>query len=224
MTLTPEPERRRAPRLGFVLGVVFAVAALALSGYLFVTLRQTDRAQQIEELTQRYGGTRAVGGPFRLRAAAGQLLTEATSEERMTLLFFGFTHCPDVCPTALTKVGAALDLLPAEDREQVRPIFVSVDPERDTPELLAQYVAYFHPMLIGATAEPGTLDEMIAAFRAYYRKVPLENGDYTVDHSAILYLLDAQGRSLALFGQATDAEDLAKAMHDFAQALRLARD
>jgi protein SCO1/2 len=137
-----------------------------------------------------------LGGPFQLTDQDGRRVDQSVLADRTTLLFFGFTHCPDVCPTKLFEITQALQRL-GRDADRVRVVFVSVDPERDTPDLLKAYLGSFDARYVGLT---GTLEEVAAvtrAWRAYARKVPLEGGGYTVDHTAAVYLIDRQGRFLS---------------------------
>jgi protein SCO1 len=140
----------------------------------------------------------AIGGPFRLTNQDGQAVTDQDFRGRPFLAFFGFTHCPDVCPTTLFEVSEIFRNL-GSDADRVRAIFFTVDPERDTPAALKEYLASFDPRLSGLT---GSLDDIAAvakSYRAIYRKVPLEQGGYTMDHTAIVYLMDKQGRFVAPF-------------------------
>ena len=140
----------------------------------------------------------SVGGPFRLIDQNGQPVTEADLKGRPFLVFFGFTHCPDVCPTTLFEVSEILGAL-GSDGERVRALFVTVDPERDTPEKLKDYLSSFDPRLIGATGDAAAIKAMERAYRVYAKRVPLEGGGYTMDHTAIVYLMDKDGRFVAPF-------------------------
>jgi protein SCO1/2 len=140
----------------------------------------------------------AIGGPFRLTNQEGQTVTDQDFRGRPFLAFFGFTHCPDVCPTTLFEVSEIFRNL-GPDADRVRAILFTVDPERDTPAALKEYLSSFDPRLSGLT---GSLDDIAAvakSYRAIYRKVPLEQGGYTMDHTAIVYLMDKQGRFVAPF-------------------------
>jgi protein SCO1/2 len=135
----------------------------------------------------------AIGGPFALRDAAGVRVDERTLVGRPSLIFFGFTHCPDVCPTALSDIAGWLAALgPDGDRLQV--FFVTVDPERDGPEELAAYAGLFDPRIRPLRGTEQELATMAKAWRVYYRRVPLSGGGYTMDHTATLYLVGADGR------------------------------
>ena len=155
----------------------------------------------------------AIGGPFSLLDETGRRVTEATFRGRFMLLYFGFTYCPDVCPTELAKMAAALDLLGAA-AEEVVPILITVDPGRDTPEALAQYTDLFHPRLIGLTGSEAEVAAAARAYRAYHARVATGPGpdEYTMDHSAFVYLMGRQGEFVALFHPQTTPEAMAEAI------------
>jgi len=140
----------------------------------------------------------AIGGPFRLTNQDGQAVTDQDFRGRPFLAFFGFTHCPDVCPTTLFEVSEIFRNL-GPDADRVRGIFFTVDPERDTPAALKEYLSSFDPRLSGLTGSPEEIAAVAKSYRAIYRKVPLEQGGYTMDHTAIVYLMDKQGRFVAPF-------------------------
>ena len=140
----------------------------------------------------------AVGGPFRLTDHNGRTVTDQDLKGRPFLVFFGFTHCPDVCPTTLFEVSEILRAL-GKDGERVRALFVTVDPERDTPEKLKDYLSSFDPRLIGATGDDAAIKAIERAYRVYAKRVPLDGGGYTMDHTAIVYLMDKDGRFVAPF-------------------------
>ena len=135
---------------------------------------------------------------------------------RVTVLLFGFTHCPEVCPTALLNLSAVLDRL-AEDRDLVRIALVTVDPARDTPEVLGEYMGAFGPNFVGLTGEPGAIRQTAKAFRVSFQKVPLPGGDYTMDHSVATYILDKQARTRLMFTADRKPEDIA---HDILELIR----
>lgn len=155
-------------------------------------------------------GREPVGGPFALLDQDGRPRTDADFRGRLMLVYFGFTYCPDVCPTDLQAIGLALDQLgPAGDN--VQPLFVTVDPERDTAAHLKDYVALFHPRLLGLTGDAQAIRDAADAYKVYYAKVPNEAGtDYTVDHTAFIYLMDTEGRYLGFFPPGTPPERIAE--------------
>lgn len=140
----------------------------------------------------------SVGGPFQLVDQAGAPVTEAALKGKPTLIFFGFTHCPDVCPTALFEMSEIFAAL-GPDASKLQAFFISVDPERDTPEALKTYLSSFSPQLKGLTGTPEQVDAVKKAYRVYARKVPLDGGGYTMDHTAVVYLMDKTGTFLAPF-------------------------
>ena len=146
-----------------------------------------------------------VGGPFALTDQAGHARTDRDFRGRLMLVYFGFTFCPDVCPTDLQAIGLALDRL-GPDGDQVQPIFITVDPERDTASHLADYVPMFHPRLIGLTGSADAIRKVADAYKVYYARVPQDAGDYTVDHTAYIYLMDRDGNYLGFFPPGTSAD------------------
>ena len=140
----------------------------------------------------RIAGTAEVGGPFTMVNQRGEAVTDKTFAGKPTAYFFGFTHCPDVCPTALNDMSERLKEL-GPDADRLNVVFVSVDPEQDTPDQMALYLQSFDPRIVGLTGTPENLAAMAKAFRVYYRKVPTKQG-YTMEHSAATIVLDRDGR------------------------------
>ena len=136
---------------------------------------------------------------FALQSADGKLINKATLSKHWTVVFLGFTHCPDICPTTLadlSKVQKVWETLPSETRPRV--LFVSVDPERDTPKAIAEYAAFFHKDTLTATAQEPALTEFVQSLALVYAKMPLKNGDYTMDHSATIVVLNPQGNEVGI--------------------------
>ena len=152
--------------------------------------------------------TAAIGGPFRLTDQNGKSISDQDLKGRPFLVFFGFTHCPEVCPTALADISQIMDKLGA-DAEKVNALFVTVDPERDTPAVLKDYLTSFNPRLIGVGGDADALAAVAKAYRVYYKKVPLKDGDYTMDHTAIVYLMDKNGQFVSPFSLRRRPEDAA---------------
>jgi protein SCO1 len=140
----------------------------------------------------------AVGGAFRLEDQNGAAITDQTMKGRPYLLFFGYTHCPDVCPTTLFEISEVLKAL-GKDADRTGALFITVDPERDTPAMLKDYLSNFDPHLRGLTGDPAAVAAALKAYRVYAKKVPLGDGDYTMDHTAVVYLMDKDGRFVAPF-------------------------
>lgn len=135
----------------------------------------------------------AIGGPFRLTDHRGRAVTEQDFRGRPVAVFFGFTSCPDVCPTTLGDMTRYIEALGPE-ADRIHWLFVSVDAERDTTEAIAQYLDAFDRRILGLSGTEAQIAEVARSFRVYYRRVPLEGGGYTMDHSASIFLLDAAGR------------------------------
>lgn len=150
----------------------------------------------------------AIGGPFQLTDQAGQTVTEKALQGRPTLIFFGFTHCPDVCPTSLFEISEVLRAM-GKDADLVNAYFISVDPERDTPAAVKDYLSSFDPHLKGLTGDPAAIAKITTEYRVYAKKVPLKDGDYTMDHTALIYLMDRDGRFVAPFNLKRTPEEAA---------------
>jgi cytochrome oxidase Cu insertion factor (SCO1/SenC/PrrC family) len=149
-----------------------------------------------------------VGGPFELTDHTGKPRTSSDFRGKLMLVYFGFTWCPDICPTDLQAIGLTLDKLGA-DGDSVQPLFITVDPERDTAAHLAEYVLMFHPRLIGLTGSAEAIRKAADAYKVYYARVdpPKEDaGYYTVDHTAYIYLMDREGNYLGFFPPGTSAD------------------
>ena len=152
-----------------------------------------------------------IGGPFTLIDHDGRAVTDADFRGRRMLVFFGYTYCPDICPTTLTTIADALDLL-GDDAGRLAPLFVTIDPAHDTAEHMRAYVAHFHPAIIGLTGSREQIADVARAYRVFFAEV-LEDGadadDYLMDHSTAVYLMDEDGRFDVHFTGSTSAEDMA---------------
>lgn len=193
--------------------VVLAFALLLLAAAIGFYALSTDVARQIG------AGEARVGGPFKMVNHRGEQVTEQTFLGKPMLLVFGFTFCPDICPTELQVTSEALQLLGSKGAD-IQPLFVTVDPERDTTEVLESYVANFSPKLLGLTGSPDQVKAMADSYRVFYEKRPnMENPEaYTMDHTSIIYLMDEKGKFLKHFSYTTDAKALAEGI---AAALKL---
>jgi protein SCO1/2 len=159
-------------------------------------------------------GEALVGGPFTMTDQDGRRVTEKDFLGRYMLVFFGFTYCPDVCPTELQVMTAALAELGSK-ADDIQPVLVSIDPQRDTPEILKAYVANFSPRLMGLTGSAEDVAAMAKVFRVYYQKVKgPSDADYTMDHSSIIYLMGPDGKFRKHFTYTTDARALAQGIAD----------
>jgi len=173
---------------------------------------QTQSSRSAAELMDAVMWSREpIGGPFALIDQNGKPRTNEDFRGKLLLVYFGFTYCPDVCPTDLQNIGLALDQLGAAG-ENVQPLFITVDPERDTAEHLKDYVPMFHPRLIGLTGDGAAIHDAAAAYRAYYAKIPLKGDDYTVDHSSFIYVMGADGTYLGFFPPGTPPERIAESL------------
>src|SRR5215468_12400986 len=151
----------------------------------------------------------AIGGPFQLTDQGGATVTEKDLQGKPTLIFFGFTHCPDVCPTSLFEISEILRAM-GKDADRVNAYFISVDPERDNATAMKDYLSSFDPHLKGLTGDPEAIAKVLSAYRVYAKKVPLKDGDYTMDHTALIYLMDRDGHFVAPFNLKRTPEEAAK--------------
>ena len=185
---------------GFVVGGLIALAVLPEA-----------RARLFPAATVKTMGQALVGGPFTLTDHTGRRVTDQDFRGRVMMVFFGFTFCPDVCPTALQVMAAALDKIGSK-AEQITPVLITVDPERDTPEQMAMYVKSFHPRLVGLTGSPEEIAAVAKAYRVYFKRVadPKSSGGYTMDHSAIIYVMGPDGAFRTHFTYTADANAMAE--------------
>ncbi len=139
-----------------------------------------------------------IGGAFELVDHTGAKVTEQALTGKPTIIFFGFTHCPDVCPTALFEMSEVLRAM-GSDADRINAFFVSVDPERDTPAVMKDYLGSFDPRLKGLSGSRAATDKIIAAYRVFAKKIPLQGDDYTMDHTALIYLMGKDGKFIAPF-------------------------
>jgi cytochrome oxidase Cu insertion factor (SCO1/SenC/PrrC family) len=177
------------------LPVIFLPAALVLALVLgFVLWRASDGLPGLGRVVGT--GTASIGAPFTLIDQDGHKRRSADFAGRYMLIYFGYAHCPDVCPTTLALMADALAKAgPAANR--VVPIFITIDPERDTPAVLKPYVRSFGPGFVGLTGDLKTIIKTAGDYRVYVRKHPLENGDYGLDHSSVIYLMGPDGKFIA---------------------------
>lgn len=196
------PPRLSPWRLAFIALAAFAVSVVAVALW-----PAPETAKKPETTAQA-----VIGGPFELTDAAGVRRRDAEFRGRHMLVFFGFTNCPDFCPTALQTVSQAMEKL-GDKAKAIVPIFVSIDPERDTPEILKNYALNFDRRIVMLTGTPAEIAAAARAYRVYFAKRKLkEEGEYTMDHSAYLYLMGPDGKFLTHFRHAISADDLAAAL------------
>ena len=142
-----------------------------------------------------------IGGPFTLTDQNGRQVTDASFAGKYRIVYFGFANCPDICPTDLAKIGQAMRLLETSDparAAKVQPIFISVDPERDTPARLKDYAAAFHPRLVALTGTPQQVRDAAKAYAIYYNKEPADNGEYQMNHQRVIFLMAPDGKPIAM--------------------------
>lgn len=170
-----------------------AAATLLLGGGMTVAADAGEPSA--EELVQALlSGKAPVGGPFDLVDHTGQRRTDADFRGKLVLIYFGFTRCPDACPTELLAISLALDKL-GRATDAVQPLFITVDPERDTPAVLADYVASFHPRLVGLTGEPAAIKTLAHAYKTFFaRSAGGSAGNYSIDHTGFIYVVGPDGR------------------------------
>ena len=154
-------------------------------------------------------GIADVGGPFRLVDHSGKTVTDQDFRGRYMLIYFGYSFCPDVCPTTLGVVAEALQKLGSQG-QRVVPILITIDPERDTPKVLADYVKAFGPQFVGLTGSVEAIKDVEKKYRVYATKRPLEKGGYGMDHSSVLYLMGPNGKLVSFYDEAISPDDLAK--------------
>jgi protein SCO1 len=150
----------------------------------------------------------AIGGPFQLTDQHGKTVTEKNLKGKPTLIFFGYTHCPDVRPTSLFEISEVLRAM-GKEADKVNAYFISVDPERDTQAAMKDYLSSFDPHLEGLSGDPAETTKVLNSYRVYAKKVPTKDGDYTMDHTALIYLMDRDGRFVSPFNLKRSPEEAA---------------
>ena len=150
-----------------------------------------------------------IGGPFTLVSQDGKPSTDRDYLGAPHLVFFGFTHCPDVCPTKLFEISEMFRAMGSRG-EKAKALFITVDPERDTPDVMKIYLSSFDPRIVGLTGERAAIDATVKEYRAYAKKVPLKDGDYTMEHTALVYLMDKNGQFVGSFNLDKSPADAAQ--------------
>ena len=196
-------------RAGLIAFIVGGFLIGALSGAAILLLTSPHGGQPVQS-----SGTPLVGGPFSLVGAEGKTVTDADFHGRYMLVFFGFTHCPDICPAELQVIAQALDKL-GDKGKKVVPVFITLDPERDTPRAMADYLKSFGPNFVGLTGTPEAIAAAAKSYRVAYTKVDNKESasDYSVDHSALVYFMDPEGRYVTHFSYGTSADELAEKLN-----------
>ena len=191
------------PRYALIAAFLGGLVILGGGVFLGLASRDTPRGAAGTLLAS------AIGGPFRLVDQNGKTVTDADLKGKWSLVYFGYTHCPDACPTALNDIAVALDEL-GPKRAEIRPVFITVDPERDTPAVLKSYVTAFDAPILALTGTPQEIAQAAKGYRVYYAKHPEEGGDYSMDHSSVIYVMDPQGRFTASFTHENSPEEIAE--------------
>ena len=182
----------------------FVVGLLALATAIFVVVGPGERS----------GGGGGIGGPFALVNQDGRKVSDKDFAGAPFLVFFGFTHCPDVCPTTLYETTEVLRAL-GNSADKLKVAFITVDPERDTPDALKNYLGSFDQRIVGLTGSQEEIDRVAKAYRAYYRRVPLKDGSYTMDHTALVYLMDKRGNFVGSFNVKRQPQEAAKELNRY---------
>ena len=205
------------PSYPLIGAMIAALAAIALAAYV---AWQITRPQPIatvgSSVSVAVPGQIKIGGPFALIDHTGQPVTDADFRGKLMLVYFGYGFCPDICPTELQNIALSLDAMGASAAE-VQPIFITVDPERDTVEFMAEYVVNFHKRLVGLTGPRPEIEKVATAYRVYHARAKTGSGDddYLVDHTGFVYLMGRDGSFLTMFRGATDPEKIAQTIEGF---------
>ncbi len=197
-----------SPRL-----IILVIAAFLVGGAIAVSLFALNNSPSGQPRI--VSGKALIGGPFALTDHTGRRVTEKDFAGKHMLVYFGYTFCPDICPAELQVMSAALDAL-GDKASKVTPVFITVDPERDTVEQMNSYVGNFHNRLVGLTGSPEDIKKAAKAFRVYYAKAKDESStDYLMDHSSIVYLMSPKGEYLAHFAYGTGVDKMAEGIAKF---------
>jgi protein SCO1/2 len=195
-----------------------SLALLVVTGVGLILLWEQEKKRQLEVIRAEKGATAktgpgvgkaAIGGPFKLLNQDGKVVTDRDFVGNWTLIYFGFTYCPDICPDELTKLAEAVDQIEKKFGLQVLPVFITIDPERDTVEQVREYLKEYHPRYVGLTGTVEDIRQVAREYRVYYMKTEDEGTDYLVDHSIITYLMDPDMNFVKFFGKNYDADSLA---------------
>ena len=201
-------------RLSFIIPVCIAAGLLA-GGGLLLLFPQFFGINQTATPHVTSSGKALIGGPFSLIDQHGKPVSEKSYAGKFKLIYFGYTFCPDVCPTELQVISAALDIL-GDKAAPIQPIFITVDPARDTVAIMAEYVSNFHESFVGLTGTPEQVAAAAKAYRVYFSKAKTEDDDsYLMDHSSIIYLMDANGDFIKHFNFGTKPKALAEELKKY---------
>ena len=188
--------------------IVIALALVSLLGVALIALLQSQ-SPKIQT-----SGKALIGGAFELTDHTGKTVTNKDYLGKFMLVYFGFTYCPDICPTELQHIAGALDIIGKQRRAKLVPLFVTIDPERDTRELMASYVENFHPDLVGLVGSVEQIKTVAKAYRVFFKKVKEKDqpDGYTMDHSSLVFLMDHKGEYVRHFSYGTTPQKMAKGL------------
>lgn len=205
-----------------IVGLTLAAAAALATASALIVLRPGTAPIAINKTVTT--GTAAIGGPFSLLATNGETASDQTFRGKWQLMFFGYTFCPDACPTALNNISIALEKL-GSDADKLQPLFVTVDPQRDTREVMADYLKSFDPRILGLTGTQDQIDRVVKEFRIYVasQKSATSGDDYLVAHSAYIYLMDPQGKFVNVIQGSESGEEIAAWVRKQTAGLKLSR-
>ncbi len=199
------------------------VLGIALAAAMVLWQVNKDETRRIQLQNQAIHGDRSayctpnsknIGGPFTLTDQDGKTVSDADFRGKYLLIYFGYTYCPDLCPTGLQSISHALNQL-SSDLNKIKVLYITIDPARDTPAKLKQYVASFHPDIVGLTGAPEQIAAAAKAYQVYYAKgEQVDEHDYVMDHSSLIYLMDPDGKFLTTFPENVDPDTLVKALRD----------
>jgi protein SCO1 len=191
------------------------IASLLVSGLALAADEPPDQVTAAQMMDDLMYGRGTVGGPFTLTDSSGRQRSDSDFRGRLMIVYFGYTFCPDVCPADLMAITQALDELgPAASG--IQPIFITIDPERDTKKVLGEYVASFHNSFIGLTGPPEEVRKVANAYKAFYTKVPSERpGEYAIDHTGVIYLMGRDGQYLGFMPPQTSPERLTEILRQY---------
>ncbi len=206
--LPPQEDTKRR-WLEIILSVLLGL--LLASGVAIWQIRSDEarRADLRQEAIRPPTASEPIGGPFTLINQDGETVKDTNYRGKYLIVYFGYTYCPDMCPTGLTVMARTMDLL-GPDADKVQPLFITIDPTRDTPEKMKQYVASFHPRIVGLSGSPDQIATVAKAYKVYYAKGEnVDNNDYMMDHSTAIYLMDPNGAFITTFAEDADPKSMA---------------
>ncbi|KAJ2800711.1 Cu-binding protein [Coemansia guatemalensis] len=225
----PLPKERLLPATGPLSPLGISLFLLTAAGIVYVFTVKKEQVRQERELRKRSiesTGKADVGGPFELIDQDGKTRTEKSFQGRFALIYFGFCHCPDICPDEMDKIGETLELLDRDPKTKdvVQPIFITCDPQRDSPEAIKEYLKQFHPKFVGLTGSIDQVRSACKAYRVYFSKPPkvAENQDYLVDHSIFSYFMDPDGTFVDVYGKDKTALEMASGITNTISKFRAA--